>query len=236
MTTKVRCLSCAAVFDLPESVDKKFHCPECGQHLGIGRMDRGRVERNQFADQTSPHSQTISATKEGTAPGDENPYQAPGLIGDSAMPSHRTGDQVPDRSGTAWERSERYLQGFIITLCLVTFSPKKALKEMRLDDGLGPAFRFNFWVVSIVAIWVSILWFSILNEFDGESVVFSGLSIFFVGCLWATVVPFGLAPHRFTNFGRGKISIRQYGEGGSLSQWNHVGLWRTPSIHSCATS
>ena len=48
------------------------------------------------------------------------------------MPKHRTGDQVPDRSGTAWERSDRYLHGFIITLCLVTFFPKQALKEMRL--------------------------------------------------------------------------------------------------------
>ena len=77
---------------------------------------------------------------------------------------------------------------------------------MRLDDGLGPAFRFNFWNVSIVAIWVSILWFSILNEFDGESVVFCGLSIFFVGCLWATVVPFGLG-------GLLHIALRILGEG-----------------------
>ena len=195
MMTKVRRPGCAAVFDLQESVDKTFHCPECGQHLGIGQMDRSRVERNQFSDPTSPNLQTISTNEEGAAPGDENPYQAPGLIGDSTMPLHRTGDQVPDRSGTAWERSDRYLHGFIITLCLVTFSPKQALKEMRLDDGVGPAFRFNFWVVSIVsfAIWLSILWLSILYyEFDGETVVFSGLSIFFVGCLWATVVPFGL--------------------------------------------
>ena len=125
------------------------------------------------------------------------------------MPKHRTGDQVPDRSGTAWERSERYLHGFIITLCLVTFFPKQALKEMRLDHGVGPAFRFNFCVVSIVsfAIWLSILWLSILYyEFNGEAVVFSGLSIFSVGCLWATVVPFGLG-------GLLHIALRILGEG-----------------------
>ena len=66
---------------------------------------------------------------------------------------------------------------------------------MRLVEGGGPAFRFNFCVVSIgsFAIWLSILWLSILYyEFDGEAVVFSGLSIFSVGCLWAIVVPFGL--------------------------------------------
>ena len=125
MMTKVRCPGCAAVFDLPESVDKTFHFPECGQHLGIGQMDRSRVERNQFSDPTSPNSQTIPADEERVAPSDENPYQAPSLLAGSTMPKHRTGDQVPDRSGTAWEKSERYLQGFIITLYLVTFSPKK---------------------------------------------------------------------------------------------------------------
>ena len=195
MTTKVRCPGCTAVFDLPESIDETFHCPECGQHLGIGQTDRSRVERNQFADQSNPHSQTISVADEGAVPADENPYQAPGLVGDSTIPLHRTNDQVPDRSGTAWERSERYLHGFITTLCLVTFSPRQALKEMRLDNGIGAAFRFNFWVVAIVsfAIWVSILWLSIMRyEFDSDRVVFSGLSIFFVGWLWATVVPFGL--------------------------------------------
>ena len=43
-------------------------------------------------------------------------------------------------------------------------------------------------------------------EFDGEAVVFSGLSIFFVGCLWATVVPFGLG-------GLLHIALRILGEG-----------------------
>ena len=125
---------------------------------------------------------------------------APGLIKDSTMPSHRTGDQVPDRSGTAWERSERYLHGFIITLCLVTFFPKQALKEMRLDDGVGPAFQFNFCVVSIVsfAIWLSILWLVhiLCWLLMGDRCAF-----------WSR----GIALHRFTNFGRGKLSIRQYG-------------------------
>ena len=86
MTTKVRCPGCAAVFDLPEPADKTFQCPECGQHLGIGQMDRSRVERNQFSDPTSPNSQTIPADEERAAPSDENPYQAPSLLAGSTMP------------------------------------------------------------------------------------------------------------------------------------------------------
>ena len=108
MMTKVRCPGCAAVLDLQESVDKTFHCSECGQHLEIGQMDRSRVERNQFSDPTSPNSQAIPADEERVAPSAENPYQAPSLLAGSTMPKHRTGDQVPDRSGTAWERSARY--------------------------------------------------------------------------------------------------------------------------------
>ena len=76
MMTKVRCPGCAAVFDLQESVDKTFHCPEYAQHLGIGQMDRSRVERNQFSDPTSPNSQTIPADEERAAPGDENPFSS----------------------------------------------------------------------------------------------------------------------------------------------------------------
>ncbi len=196
MPFKIRCPDCTTTFDVPEPLPSTFHCPGCGQHLGIGQQDRDQIAANQFADAPEEVPTDSNFVRDDSSDYEQNPYQTPRFAGETSSRLPRLDDSVPERTGLPWENPGRPILSFFRTLWLVGFVPWRGFKFMRLTGGITRALSFNLLIVACVVTfaWLFTLSRGITNGyFYWEDVGFSAIFALISAAVWAWIAPFVLA-------------------------------------------